>query len=510
MIPLCCSCKAHRTGSVSVLTPDKFSRTGIAELNKRWWESFGDPELNRLADRVLADNLSLKQAWARLEQAKAAAQQAAASWHPQITAEAGAGRTRSNSATTSGGTESYDSNRYLTTGSVSYEADLWGRIASLSKAANAEAAASKSDLDAMAVSLTAEVAETWFSIIEQNALLHLTHKQSEVSQTYLKLIQLRFGQGLVSALDVWQQRQQLAEIRSQIPLLESKLQVLLHKLAVLAGQPPRTEIAPFPLSLPNLPALPATGLPSELLKSRPDVEAARLRATASDARLGAAISDRFPAFRLSASGGFRAAKVSELFESLIWDILGNVSGTVWDGGRKSGEIDKNRAVLKERAAQYVQTALGAFQEVEDALIREDRHRDYLEKLASQLDFAKKSLNEARSRYLNGLSDYLTVLTSLKSVQSLEQNLISAQKQLLSYRIQLYKALGGGWQPSGFQSSIFFPFQDSGDGTSRFCLSHLFSALAQRTQRNAKKCFFIIKSECRKNSPYIPLRSPRQG
>ncbi len=301
--------------------------------------------------------------------------------------------------------------------------------------------ASQSDLETMVMSLTAEVAETWFSIIEQKALLNLAREQLKVSETYLKLIQFRFGQGQASALDVYQQRQQSAGIRSKIPPIESGLRVFLHKLSVLLGEPPGADIAAPHGNLPDLPDLPMTGLPSALLKSRPDIQAAHFRVAAADHRIGAAIADRFPSLGLTASGGFRATELAELFENLIWDILGNLSGTLLDGGRKSAEVRRNRAVLEELTAKYVQTVLGAFQEVEDALVREEQQQIFLDKLNEQIRYAKMSLKESRSRYLNGLDDYLRVLTSLESLQNLEQKLISAKKQLLSHRIQLYRAIG---------------------------------------------------------------------
>jgi len=413
---LLCSCQTHRTGELSAPLPEKFSNIpqmgterkasslSAAKRQGPWWENFHDPALNRLVRQTLSGNLSLMQARARLDQAKALADQAGASWWPRITVEARSNRTRTNVPEMPPAT--------------------W------------------SDLEVMTMSLAAEVAETWFSIIEQQTILELLEKQVKVSETYLKLIQFRFGQGMVSALDVYQQRQQLAGTRAQIPLIESRIKVLSHKLAVLLGDMSVSSgQQTTDNSLPNLPDIPALGLPCELLRLRPDVQAAQFRVASADYRVGAAIADRFPSLRLSTSGGFRATEFARIFENLVWDILGSLSGTLWDGGRKSAETRRTRAVLEERIAKYVQTVLEAFQEVEDALVREQHQRVYLEKLTVQTDFARKSLEESRARYLNGLDDYLRVLTSLNAVQNLEKNLISAKKQLLSYRIQLHRALG---------------------------------------------------------------------
>lgn len=441
----------HKEKSASFLLSEAFSRESTG-LDKRWWRSFQYPDLNKLVKQVLSDNLDLKQAWAKLDQARALADQARASWHPRVTAEAGAGRNRVNIQTPTGSSASYN-NRYFSSVGASYETDLWGRISSLDKAAQLDVKAFQGDLESMAMSLAAEVAETWFSIIEQKALLGLVRDQVRVNKTYLKLVQLRYGQGLVSALDVYQQRQQAAGTRAQIPVAESKLRVLFHKLSVLLGQPPRAmnmENKFFKINqpvflLPDLPKFPSKGLPSELLISRPDIQAAKTRIAAADHRAGAAAADRFPSLRFSASGGFRVAELSKVLENLVWDILGSLSGTVWDGGRKSAEVRRTRAVVKELAAKYAQTVLDAFQEVENALVREKYQHIYLEELQKQVNYSKKSLEEARTRYLNGLDDYLRVLTSLKSLQSLEQTQISAKRQLLSYRIQVYRSLGGAWE-----------------------------------------------------------------
>ncbi|QTA92750.1 putative RND efflux system, outer membrane lipoprotein, NodT family [Desulfonema magnum] len=438
------SCQIHQPRNVSLsVVPERFSRTGTAQ-NKCWWESFQDTQLNRFAERVLSDNPNLKQAWARLEQARAMADQAGASRWPHLTVDARSGRSRTNIPVmppASGTTASYN-NQFSASAAVSYEVDLWGSIASLNKAAELDVKASQRDLETMAISLTAEIAETWFSIIEKRALLDLAHEQLKVNETYLKLIQFRFGQGQASALDVYQQRQQAAGTRAKIPPIESGLRVFLHQLSVLLGDPPQAEITEPHGNLPDLPELPMTGLPSALLKSRPDIQAVHFRVAAADHRVSAAIADRFPSLGLTASGGFRATELAELFENLIWDILGNLSGTLWDGGRKSAEVRRKRAMLEELSAKYVQTVLGAFQEVEDALVREEQQQIYLSKLNEQIRYAKMSLKESRHRYLNGLDDYLRVLTALESLQNLEQRLISAKKQLLSHRIQLYRAIGG--------------------------------------------------------------------
>lgn len=440
-----CSGLKHSRVTLPEETPEAFSATGTVPIRK-WWEAFEDPELNRLVEKVLSNNLRLEQAWARLEQSHALAVQAAASRWPVINAELTVQRNRTSASVDSPVQSTVTSHEdvFSVSAPASYELDVWGRISALNKAARLDVKASQDDIDTIAVSLIAEVCDIWISIIEYNALLNLTKDQLEVNNTYLKLVQLRFGQGLVSSLDVYQQRQQVAAVQSQIPPIEARLQILHHQLAVLLGKPPRTDIAEIRSTFPELPELPDTGVPSELLTLRPDIRAARRRVEATDYRVGAAIANRFPAFRLRATTGFYAADIAKIFENWVWEILANMTSTMIDGGYKTAEIDRNRAVLKERLAQYRKTVLDAVKEVEDALVNERQQTIYLDKLQKQYEAAKLTLDEAYKRYLHGLSDYLTVLTYLKAEQSLRQQLITARKQLFGYRIQLCRSLGAVW------------------------------------------------------------------
>ncbi len=445
------ACQGHQTGRVSLplTVPDQFSKTGTA-VNPRWWMSFNDPTLTELVERVLSDNLALEEAWARLDQARALAELAAANRRPILTADADAGRSRSNIATGISGsdTEAVYTNRFSLVAAASYEVDLWGRLAALDRAARLDAAASRHDLYSMAVSLTAETTDTWFSLIEQQSLLNLVREQLKTNRTLLELVRFRFANGLAPALDVFQQRQLAAANETQIPPLESRLQVLRHRLAVLMGRPPRERLVVVPAGLPDLPPLPDTGLPAELLRIRPDLRAAEARLAAADERVAEAVADRFPALRLQASGGYRATELNRLFENLIWDILGNLSDTLWDAGRESAEVLRRRAVVRERAATYARTALIAFQEVEDALTREAFQRRFIERLTDRIEAARGTFEQSGIRYRQGLTDYLPVLTALSTLQTLEQTLITARRELLAHRIALHRALGGIWPGDG--------------------------------------------------------------
>jgi NodT family efflux transporter outer membrane factor (OMF) lipoprotein len=432
-----CSARKDEPLPCRVPVPERFSDSGHA-VYSRWWESFQDLQLNRVVERILTDNPDLRAAWARLDQARAEAEQTGAFLKPQAAANAAA----FNASESKTGLRQSD--RYAASIGVSYEVDVWGRLRALERAANFEAEAVQSDMESLAMSLAAEAAETWFAIVEHQARIELIQEQIETNETYLNMIRLRFGYGMAPALDVYQQSSLVAANRAEFPPLKSRLQVLNHKLSVLLGRPPGEDAGEIHSFLPDLPDLPAVGLPSELLKQRPDIRAASRRLAAADQRAAAAIANNFPSLRLTASTGYMAAELSDLFSNLIWNILGQVSQTVMDGGQKSAEIKQNQAIVEERAALYVKTAIHAFREVEDALIQESYQREVIEKMNLQIANARVTFDQSFFRYRNGLNDYLPVLTSLETLQVLEQQLLSAKRQLISYRIQLHRALGGTW------------------------------------------------------------------
>jgi len=196
--------------------------------------------------------------------------------------------------------------------------------------------------------------------------------------------------------------------------------------------------------LPVLEAVPAAGIPLQMLDNRPDITAALRRLEASDQALAAARADRLPALRLTGSAAYDSDDFEELFDNWIVNLGAALAAPILDGGRRKAEVDINQAVVEQQLAEYRQVVLDAVQEVEDALISEMKIREHIAALQSQLLTAKSALKEAGTRYLNGLNDYLPVLTQLLSVQNLETDLIRRNEDLLIARISLYRAIGGTW------------------------------------------------------------------
>ncbi len=442
-----CRREPRRTAS-PVEVPAGFSVPGGGPAPARWWTSFGDGQLEALEKRALAGNLNLKVAWDRLAQAEATARKSGAALWPEVTAGGGASRTRSvqrsgAAAMVSTSDVTYSS-RFTLNAAASYELDLWGRVRAGKHAATADAAASREDVDAAAMSLSAEVARAWYRLVKTRAELDLLARQAKVNRDFLKLTELRFKQGQGSAVDVLQQRQEVKVTAGATTLARQRGQVLEHQLAVLLGEPPRAPVAGRRRALPALPELPATGLPAELLRRRPDVRAAHLRLAAADRRVAVAVADRFPRLSLSARAETESAKLRDLFDNWLASMAANLLAPVFDAGRRKAEVQRARAASSERLHGYGQTVLDALKEVEDALVRERRGAEYLANIEERLKLARRLVARTRERYANGATDYLPVLIALGALHNLERAELEARLTLIEQRIGLYRALGGSW------------------------------------------------------------------
>jgi NodT family efflux transporter outer membrane factor (OMF) lipoprotein len=286
--------------------------------------------------------------------------------------------------------------------------------------------------------------ERWVEIIASRRQLQLLAEQLEINRTFLELVELRFEKGIVSALDVYQQRQVVASVEAEIPLVEATEQLRRHELALLLGKPAGTIIEIRQSGLPPLSPLPALGLPAELLAARPDVRAAGLRLQAADWQVAEARANRLPALRLTAGASYGAAELDLLFENWLLNLAANLTAPLFDGGRLAAAVDRQWALAAENLATYRETVLIAVKEVEDALVREAKQHQHLAALQRQIEVAGKALEQAVERYRKGLNDYLPVLTQLASTQRLARDQITQQTALIRYRIALHRALGGDW------------------------------------------------------------------
>ena len=446
LVLLGASC-AHRRPEVPsspVALPEAFSRSGEAATELRWWEAFEDESLNHLMDAALDRNLSLKAAAQRLSQARAVARRQGAALAPSVDASASASRTAQRPNPTPGESGTAYANRFSVGLRISYLVDVWGKLRAARDAAEFAARASEADVRATALALTARVANTWYSLVEQRWQLEVLEQQAESSGRTLALVQMRYRNGSVPATDILQQRQQVESLRSERAGVKSAIASLSHQLAVLIGRVPKDAELPAGRGFAELPAFPETPPPASWVRQRPDLLAAHLRVRAQDREVAVALADRFPSLTLSASAESGVPTVSDLLDEWVASLVGSVAAPVFAGGRRRAEIDRTRAALSESLHNYAQTLLDALKEVEDALAAEQAQRVALESIERQEELAGQTLRQMRGRYRNGAVSFVEVLAAEQSHQRLQRNRLAARRALIARRIDLVAALGRGW------------------------------------------------------------------
>ncbi len=415
----------------------------------QWWRVYDDPVLDDLVARLNASNQTIAQAEANYRQALGLVRGARAGFFPTV--GAGAGMSRSGSGGGQGGATSASggnvSNQYSLTGSVSWEADLWGRVRRSVESSEASAAASLADLGATRLSAQAALVQSYLQLRvldEQKRLLDATVAAYEKS---LQLTQNRYAVGVAGQADVAVARTQLESTRAQSIDLDWQRGQLEHAIAVLMGQAPsQFSLAPavFTLRLPQIPV----GLPSELLERRPDVAAAERRAAAANAQIGVAQAAWFPTLTLSADGGFRNGQFAELLTApaRFWSLGPALALTIFDGGARQAQVEQARASYDAQAAAYRQTALTGLREVEDYLIqlRVMEQEQAVQRRA--LEAARESLRLIQNQYQAGLVDYLSVAVVDATALGSERNALSLLGNRLAASVNLIVALGGGWEP----------------------------------------------------------------
>lgn len=433
--------------------PASAEATGQDGSTGRWWRHFDSRALDSLMDRALAEGFTLRQYWARLEQARATARKAGAALVPTVNATGGAAHTRAWTETPQTGAERLTlTDSYELGLAASYELDLWGRVRATAAAGSLDAEASRQDLEAAAMTVAGEVSQAFVDLTATRRQIRLVRDQISTNEQILKVQKLLFEASQATALEVLQQRQSLAAARALLPPLETQEKTLLNQLALLVGQAPGTLEIETPDALPGLPQPPDAGLPAALIEVRPDIRSAALALQSADWDIAAARADRLPALTLTASGEYSGGTLKTLFDAWTLNLGSSLVLPVIDGGSRAAEVERTRAVAEERLAAYEETVFTALSEVEDALVTESGQNRYLSSLEDQLAAARQTLAEARRRYLNGVDDYLAMLSALTSVQSLERTLIQERADLLKNRITLYRVLGGDWTralaPSG--------------------------------------------------------------
>lgn len=397
--------------------------------------------MNSLVDQALEANLQLAGDWEQFRAALAVVQREKSFLWPDIQASARTAISRPE--------PDFAGGENLQIGvSASYEIDLWGRIRSGIEAERFRAQASYFDYQAAAMTLSAETAITWFRLLSARKQLDLINKQIETNQDIVRLIRARFTGGQIRAVDILRQEQLLESTKDQRIFYETNIELLKNQLSVLLGRPPQNTVS-FPRdSLPELPPMPETGLPLELIRRRPDVKQAYNLVLAADRDMAQAIRNKYPRISLNLEGQMRSNNYNSLFQDWAYTLAGNIVAPLIYGGRLRAEVDRTQAIKNQVLYDYGQTVLISFREVEDALIREQKQKERIKVLQDRLDLAKKTNDQLRIEFLNGLSDYLDVLLQLDEQQQLQRDMIEAKQTLLEIRISLYRALAGdfGYEP----------------------------------------------------------------
>lgn len=409
------------------------------KLPERWWEMFADPELNRLQQQLLSGNLDLRQALYRLEQLDALQRASGAGLWPTLTLSGTTGRDRTLGITGSSISES--SRISLAAG---YEVDLWNRLRNKTEAAELRRQAGQQEVQTLLLSLTAQLTEQYFFAAEQRAQLELLQQQVERNRRLVENTTERYRAGLATASELYQSRRGLSQSESRIPQYRTGLSQAENSIALLLGQLPQIDMTQI-RELPTLTSLVDSGLPASLLTSRPDIAAALLQLQAVDLELAAALADRLPAVNLTAALGRSTTQLlTGNLEGSFWSLALGLTQPLLDGGRRQAESDRQQALREERIAAYQQTILQAVQEVVTALSADQNSAERVAWLAQQQQFSTQELALAQDNYRSGLTGSSTLLSSeIGQLETASQNL-SAQRQWLSNRITLARALGGNW------------------------------------------------------------------
>jgi multidrug efflux system outer membrane protein len=414
-----------------------------AIANTPWWDIYDDEVLRALIDRALEQNRDLALALARLQESRYLLSFTRADQFPFLDVFGSAGR----------GRESKRINPLADTASnfgvganLSFEIDLWRRYARATEAARAELLASEFGVRNVTISLIAEVADLYFRLQDMNARLEISRRTVEGRFERLEIIQARFDRGIEPEIDVNQAQVQLAVAEASVTLYQRLTAQTEHALRVVLGEfpgrvplGPRIDFSGVPLSVP-------AGLPSELLKRRPDVQEAEQLLIAETAEIGVAQALRFPSLSLTSQISVVATDLTDLnsMDAGQWSLAAGIFQPIFNSGRLKAQKEAQSARAEQAQEIYVLTLLEAFREVEDAIVATETFRTEFGARTRQVRAAANALRLSQARYEAGVVDYLEVLDSERTFFDAELRHSQAHRSVLTSFVALYKALGGGW------------------------------------------------------------------
>jgi NodT family efflux transporter outer membrane factor (OMF) lipoprotein len=425
----------------------KTAQPNDENIGGRWWEIFNDPQLNALEQQIDVSNQNLKGAVAQYQQARATLRYNRADYYPTITADPSATRERysQNRPASNATLQGITFNDFTMPVGLSYEVNAWGRVSRNVEYYREQAQASAADLAVLNLSMHSALAVDYFaarSLDAEEKLLRDTVKQYEQA---LDLTEDRYHGGVGSEVEVEQARTILETTRAQAIDVGVARAQYEHAVAILIGKPPAEfSLLPLPITAPP-PSIPV-GLPSELLERRPDIAAAERRVAAANAQIGLAKLAYYPVINLFGSGGFDSGALGTLFQgpSAIWAIGGSAAQTIFDGGRRRAASEEAKAGYDSAVANYRETTLTAFQQVEDNLAALRVLEDEADVQATAVKAAQRSLDLSVTRYKGGVTDYLEVITAQNAALADEVTAVNVLGRRMASAVLLIEALGGGW------------------------------------------------------------------
>jgi len=424
-----------------------------------WWEIFHEEELNHYEQQLLVANQSLAAARNRLDQARSLARIASAPLFPTLSTDPSASSNRysANRPEIVGSTTALTQGLYEIPFALNYEVDLFGRLRKNLQAANANLQGTAADLQNVQLVLSAELAADYFSLRELDAETQVVQESVKIQQQGMALVNHRHEGGVASGLDVAQQQTLLDSTVTQLYLLKQQRDQFEHAIAALTGSPASSfnvPIAPLRAVPPSLPL----GMPSDLLERRPDIATAERAMANENALVGVARTAFYPQFTISGVGGVQSITLGSLISapSVFWSLGGDLLQPILNGGRNRANLAASQAAYQESVANYRESALTAFQQVEDGLSGLDSLSRAAETQNAAVADARRALDIANDRYVGGLTTFLDVITAQTVLLTNERLSTQLLGQQMVTSVLLVKALGGGWDASSIQNVQVHP------------------------------------------------------
>ena len=411
----------------------------------QWWEIFVDPELDALVRRVDISNQNIRIAEANFRQARAIAEQARAGLFPTVSAGATAFRSKSPSLANDPNFANGAINNFNLVANANWELDLWGRVRRGVESGEANWQASAADLESVRLSTQAALVQTYIALRVADAQRRLLEETVAAYRRSLELNSNRYAAGIAAKVDVVQAEVQLKSAQAQLVDIGVDRAQLEHAIAILVGAPPATLSVPPSTLVAVLPAIPV-GVPSELLERRPDIAAAERSMAAANAQIGIAQSAFYPTLTLSAAGGYRSASFADWLSapSQFWSLGAALAQLIFDGGLRRAVSDQAIAAYDGQVAQYRQTVLTGFQEVEDNLAALRLLEEEARFLDEAVRGARQSLELTTNQYKGGIVSYLNVIVAQTIALSNERTALNVRGRRFLASVQLVRAVGGGW------------------------------------------------------------------